>query len=185
VLALLDEVPGVAESRVDWTGRLFLLALEPHARADAIVPEARTVLGGDVRRLEPGAELAAVASYRRGDAWMRSGETVELSRTEARVLAQRHGQEAARAIGLDAQQTGRLIAVIEGEVAAAFERIHAAGRGLPADQGAIFAGVAEGTLAKSRAFLTAEQMQRLGTYCEQVLWGRPGRDEKTPPAEQP
>lgn len=172
MLALLDEVPGVAHSRVDWSGRRFLLELEPRGRADEIVPRARIVLGGDVRRLEPTDELAAVASYRRGEQWMRSGETVALSHAEARVLAQRHGNEAARAIGLDAQQTARLIAVIEGEVAAAFDRIHVAGRGLPADEGALFAGVAERTLAKSRGFLTAEQAERLGAFAAQGAWGR-------------
>ncbi len=172
MLALLDDVPGVADSRVDWTGRRFLLELESHARADAILPQARVVLDGDVRRLEPDEELAAVASYRRGEPWMRSGETVALSHAEARVLAQRHGNEAAQAIGLDAQQTARLIAVIEGEVASAFERIHAEGRGLPADQGALFAGIAERTLVKSRSFLTAAQVERLQAFAAQGMWGR-------------
>jgi hypothetical protein len=182
VLALLDEVPGVAGSRVDWTGRRFLLELEPRARAEAIVPEARKALGGDVRRLEPEEELAAIASYRRGEPWMRSGETVELSRTEARLLAQRHGTDAARAIGLDAQQTARWIAVIEGEIAAEFERIHAAGRGLPADQGELFAGIGERSLAKSRAFLSEEEAEKLATYVRQVLWTRPARKDGAPDA---
>lgn len=172
MLALLDEVPGVAQSRVDWTGRRFLLELEAHARADEILRRARLVLGGDVHRLEPSEEIAAVARYRRGEQWMLSGETVALSQAEARVLAQRHGNEAARAIGLDAQKTARLIAVIEGEVRAAFEGIHAAGRGLPADQDALFAAVAERTLAKARAFLTPEQLERLEASVSQGMWGR-------------
>ena len=182
MLARLDEVPGVAFSRVDWTGRRFLLELESSARADAIVPEARTVLGGDVRRLDPEEELAAIAGYRRGEPWMRSGETVELSRTEARLLAQRHGGDAAQAIGLDDQQTARLIAVIEGEIAAEFERIHAAGRGLPADQATLFAGIGERSLAKSRSFLTAAQFEQLAAYVKQVLWTRPTREGSAPDA---
>ena len=167
MLASLDKVPGVVESRVDWTGRRFLLKISPEVRADTVASRADEALGGGSRRLDPEAEVQATNSFLRGtETWMRAGETLKLSRKEARVLAERYGNEAADSAGLDEQQTQKLIGIMESEVAAAFERIHADNQGLPANFGAIFGDALTSTLEKSRTFLTSEQVQRVKEYCE-------------------
>jgi hypothetical protein len=97
---------------------------------------------------------------------MRAGETLKLSRTEARVLAERYGQEAAESAGLDEARTQKLIGIMESEVAAAFERIHAEGQGLPSNFRAIFGDALTSTLEKSRDFLTPDQLQKVKDYCE-------------------
>ena len=167
VLASLDKVPGVLESRVDWTGRRFLLKINPEVPADTVASSADEALGGGSRRLDPEAESRAATSFFRGtETWMRAGETLKLSRTEASVLAQRYGTEAADSAGLDEQQARKLIGIMESEVAAAFERIHAQGQGLPANFGAIFGDALTSTLEKSRTFLSPDQLQRVEEYCE-------------------
>ena len=172
VLAQLDQVDGVRESRVDWTGRRFLLTLAPGARAERVVESADEALDGDTRVLRDPAAREAIASYLRGEQrWMRAGETRELSRTEARILAVRHGEEAAREADFTPAQTAKFIEVLEGEIAAAFERIHAEGRGLPGDFGATYRRVLADALDKSRAFLSAEQLERVRAYAERMLGG--------------
>lgn len=167
MLASLDEVDGVLESRVDWTGRRFLLKLGPEVPADTVASRADEALGGGSRRLDPEAERQATDSFLRGtETWMRAGETLKLSRTEARILAERYGREAAASAGLDEQQTQNLTGIMEAEVAAVFERIHADGQGLPSNFGAIFGDALTSTLEKSRAFLTPEQLQKVREYCE-------------------
>ena len=167
VLASLDKVTGVLESRVDWTGRRFLLKIDTEVSADTVASRANEAIGGDSRRLDPEAESQATASFLRGtETWMRSGETLKLSRTEARVLAERYGKEAADGAGLDEPQTEKLIGIMEREVAAAFERIHADGQGLPSNFGAIFGDALTSTLEKSRAFLSPDQLQKVKEYCE-------------------
>ena len=167
MLASLDHVPGVLESRVDWTGRRFLLKISPEVPADTVVSRADEALAGGTRRLDPEAEAQAISSFlRETETWMRAGETLQLSRTEARVLAERYGQEAADSAGLDEQQAQKLIGIMETEVAAAFERIHADGQGLPSNFGAIFGAALTSTLEKSRAFLTPDQVQKVKEYCE-------------------
>jgi hypothetical protein len=168
VLALLEEVPAVSEARVDWTGTRFLLALEHDAEVDAVVAAADEVIGGDAHRLDRRAEREAVAGYRRGERWMRSGETFALSREEARVLADRHAREAAAHAGLDLRKTDELVRTLEEELAAAFAEIHARGQGLPSDFDAIFARAAERTIERSRSFLDAGERRRLEEYAEEI-----------------
>lgn len=122
MLAQLDKVEGVAESRVDWTGRYFLLKIAPGRNPEGVATLAISTLKG-ARRLTAAQEAEQVAAYRRGEPWMRAGETLKLSQYEARVLAERFGDEAARKSGLDADQSRRLKVLIEEELSAAFQRV--------------------------------------------------------------
>lgn len=172
VLAQLDELDGVRESRVDWTGRRFLLTLAPGAQVERVAQSADEALDGDTRVLRDPAASQAIASYLRGEQrWMRAGETRELSRAEARILAVRHGEEAAREADFTAAQTAKFVAVLEGEIAAAFERIHAQGRGLPGNFGATYRQVLADALEKSREFLSDAQLERVRAYAERMLGG--------------
>jgi len=156
----LDEIPGVGESRVDWSGRLVLLEVEPGSPVEQVFARADEILEGGTQRLDPRSEAEAIADYRQGAAWMRAGETLRLSRHEAGVLARNLGVEAAREAGLDGEETQRFIAVVEQSIAAAFERIHAAGQGLPSSFGER-AIVLEDVLEKCRDFLSEEKRARL------------------------
>lgn len=167
VLASLEEVPGVIESRVDWTGRRFLLRISRREDVDAVVSQADEALGGGARRLDREAETQAANSFLRGtETWMRAGETLKLSRAEARILAEQHAREAASSAGLNEQQTHQLIGMLESEIAAAFERIHADGKGLPANLGDVCGEALMRTLERSRSFLSADQLQKVKEYCE-------------------
>ncbi len=171
MLALLDEVPGVAESRVDWTGQLFLLSLERATHADAVAARANEILGGDARRLDDARSTEALSAYRRGEKWMRSGETLELSRVEAGVLARSAAAEAMSAANLDEAQRAQLERILEREIAAAFERIHAEGQGLPPRLDDVFGDVRTRTLEQSRDFLTAEQVRAIEEHFADVADG--------------
>jgi hypothetical protein len=161
VLAKLDDVDGVVESRVDWSGRYFLLRLESGAAANDVIGPADDVLDGDVRRLEPRKERELAASFTSGARWMRCDETIALSIEEARILAHRFGEQAAVDASLDADASAKLIATLESEITAAFESIHAAGTGLPENFDEIFASVMTNTLEKCRAFVSAEQLHSI------------------------
>ena len=160
MLALLDDVTGVRDSRIDHSGRYFLLELEPGADAARVVEGSRAVLE-DARRPDERVEDELVLGFRRGETWLRADETIALSREEARILAERDGNAAAREIGLDERKTRDLVRVTEEEIAAAFDRIHAAGRGLDESAQAEFARAGERVVERSRAFLTAEEAERL------------------------
>jgi hypothetical protein len=164
VLARLDEIDGVAESRVDWTGTRFLLMLNARADESAVVARAEETLGDDAQLLDDAATRDILDSYHKGEAWMRSGETLRLSRFEAGVLAKRYGNEAAHEIGLDEAHATKLVDVIEAELTRAFERAHAE-RGLESvpDE---FDAASERILERSREFLDAEQQARLAEYVD-------------------
>ncbi len=164
MLARLDELPGVAESRVDWTGRRFLLRLEPNAQASHVGADAQDALGEDASLLDAEATHAAIDAYRDGEAWMRAGETLRLSRYEAEVLAERFGAEAGSEIGLAAEATRKLVLLFERELNAAFESTHAAagGAGL---SGRIEEAIGR-VFAASAEFLDAAQRDALAEYLE-------------------
>jgi hypothetical protein len=172
VLARLDEIPGVAESRVDWTGRRFLLTLDSSANASRVAEDAASTLGEGATVLGDGDTAAAVADLRRGEAWMRAGETLRLSHHEARVLAERYGDEAADAIGLNEGSKQKLVALFESELDRAFERTHA-GKGGVAVEDEI-AGAVERILASTRGFLSAEQHLALELYLRRFAASRGG-----------
>ena len=162
MLARLDEIPGVAESRVDWTGKRFLLTLEGGAGKRRVAEEAIDTLGEGARTLEEDEVRVVLDSYRKGEAWMRAGETLQLSRFEAGVLAKRYGSEAAAELGLEEGGTKKLVAVFEQEFLRAFESTHA-GRGIEAVPKE-FEAAAKRILESSASFLTPEQRAALAAY---------------------
>jgi protein tyrosine phosphatase (PTP) superfamily phosphohydrolase (DUF442 family) len=183
VLARLDGIPGVAESRVDRSGRRFLLTLDPGADEAGIAREARSELGSDAEVLDPDAEAALLASRRRGELWVTADETIRLSREEASILAARFGEESAREIGLDAEKTRQLVAVLEREVAAAFERFHGRSDALKRfrdEQPAISARVLEA----SRSFLTDAELASLRAFVASKA-PEPEADKCEPPPAAP
>ena len=156
MLARLDEVPGVRESRVEWTGRYVLVGLEQGADEEATAVRAAEVLG-NARRSDPEDEARCIAEFRAGEPWMRSGETLKLSEREAEVLGRRLGAEAAKGAGLGPEQTEKVIAIVEDELRLAFERTHKRGEDRPvADERAFrLAQVKE----RCRAFLTEAEAE--------------------------
>ncbi len=180
MLARLDGIAGVAESRVDWTGRRFLVALETGAPEDEVATAVAEALGG-ATVLDEDDERAAVEAFRRGEAWMGAGETLRLSRHEAHVLAERHGGEAAQELGLAAPTRQELIALVERELLRAFEDVHRSNvpPEIPASPSDCASDTLEALLLEaaariiegSRSFLDAEQHEELEGYLER--FGRP------------
>jgi hypothetical protein len=170
VLASLDEIPGVREARVDHEGVHFLLELEPEAVAGDVVASARDLLP-DARRSPAKVEAELVDGYRHGAIWLRSGDTRELSREEAHILAKRHGEQAAQALGLDDSKRTKLIQILDEETVAAFERVHAAGGGLGTKANDEFHEAAHRAVERCRAFLSADEVSRLTEFVSGLLSG--------------
>ena len=76
MLASLEEIPGVREARVHHDGVYFLFALESDTAAFDVLEGARELLP-DARRPPSGTETELVASFLRGETWLRSSDTVE------------------------------------------------------------------------------------------------------------
>jgi hypothetical protein len=127
VLAQLDAIPGVAESRVDWEGKHVLVRLASGASPEAVLARATPVLGEGAARLDRVSESEKVASFRRGEQWMRSRETVRLSQHEAVVLGKSLSKGAAAKAGLTDDQTARVRSILTEEITRLFERMHASG----------------------------------------------------------
>ncbi len=127
MLARLDRMPGIAESRVDWQGEHVLIRLAPGAAAEDVVSRAAPILGEGARRLDAATEAERVASFRKGEPWMNTEETIRLSRHEADVLAERHARDASKRAGLNEDQGRKLEAALNEEINALFGRIHASG----------------------------------------------------------
>ncbi len=168
MLASLDEIPGVRESRVDHSGRYFLLAVEPETNSAGIVERARTALA-DARRPDERVEADLIDGYRRGDRWMRAGETAQLSREEAHILAARHASDAAKSLGLDEGKAQKLSAVMDEETVAAFDRIHAAGGGLGPRAHQEFQDGARRVIERSRSFLSEAEVVHLSEYIARFM----------------
>lgn len=163
MLARLDRIPGVAETRVERSGRRFLLTLDSDADEAGVARKALEALGADAVVLDREAESDALASRRRGELWVGADETIQLSREEARVLASRFGEEAARELGLTPEKTRKLAEVIEREVAAAFARVHGRGDALEALSGEQEA-ISERVVEACRAFLTDAELKALSDF---------------------
>ena len=176
MLARLDEIHGVAESRVDWTGKRFLLTLEGGSSKSQVAEEARGTLGEGARLLDEEETRSVLDSYRKGEAWMRAGETLRLSRFEAGVLAKRHGDEAAQEIGLGDEGTRTLVELFESELNRAFERAHA-GQGIDAVPGE-FEAAAQRILESSQAFLDSGQQGKLEEYLKRFASAGPRRSTR-------
>ena len=161
MLAQLQSVDGVAQARVDWTGRSFLLILRKPSKAEAAVEAATKILGPSTRRLESKDEREQIQSFVTGAPWLRPGETARMSAHEADVLATRYVTDAARSAGLDDPRTARLIALAREELTSLFERLEQTG--LPSrdvmskEWGALVDRVAD----RSRDFLTESEAERV------------------------
>ena len=127
MLAQLDAIPGIGESRVDWEGKHVLIRLASGASAERVLAGAIPILGEGAARLDRAGEADRVASFRRGDPWMRSAETVRLSRHEAGVLGASLSKGAAAKAGLNDDQAKRVRSILTEEIGVLFERMHASG----------------------------------------------------------
>ncbi|MGH7162256.1 MAG: hypothetical protein ACREID_02130 [Planctomycetota bacterium] len=172
MLARLDELEGVRESRVDWTGRYVLLALEAGADESAVVARAAKVLGEGARRLDESREAEQLGAFRSGEPWLRTDETLKLSEEEARVVGARLGEGAAAAAGLDAEDARLFAEVVQDELRMAFGRLHADGPDAapdPAEEQALRLGRVK---TRSLAFLTEVEAERA---CQALLEAFTGR----------
>ena len=106
--------------------------------------------------------MSRIASFRRGDRWMRTGETLALSEEEARVLGERIADGIAGDLGLDDGRTASLRALFQTEIYRGFERAHASEGPLGQRLDREWPGLLDRVLAGSREFLTEEQVTRLG-----------------------
>lgn len=167
MLARLDEIEGVAETRVDWTGTRFLLALAGGTGKDQVEEQAVRTLGEGARRLDDDEAREVLDSYRKGETWMRAGETLQLSRFEAGVLAKRYANEAAAEIGLDKGGAEKLVALFEQEFIRAFERTHA-GQGIEAVP-AEFEAASKRILEASASSMTPAQHAALAEYLKRFV----------------
>lgn len=168
MLAQIEKVDGVTESRVDWAGRYFLLKLAPGGTPDEVASKASSVLKG-AKRLDAAREGEQIAAYKRGEPWMRSGETLKLSEHEAKVLGERFGNRAAEVAGLNLEQTQRLLEVFQKELTSAFVRLKGTDAHLPMkfrqECPALIARVAE----RCRTFVTDEQAKKIAESLESTF----------------
>ena len=158
MLARLDKVPGVEESRADWEGRLVLIRISPDASLDTVLAGAKSVLGPRTQRLTPAAEAESLSSFRRGDPWLSSKETLRMSRHEAGVLGKRFADHAGARAGLGESQRQRLEAHLTEEIYAKFERNHESGQGIGATSEREWSEMEARFRAKAVDFMTAAQI---------------------------
>lgn len=127
MLARLDGITGVEESRADASGRFFALALAPGADAGAALAGARDALGGGARALDELEARAQLAARERGDPWYARRDTLELCFLEARVLSVRIGAAAAGAARLPGGDRERVAEVARAVLFEVMERVHGEG----------------------------------------------------------
>jgi len=163
VLAQIDKLEDVRESRVDWTGRLVLLHLKETADEGRAIREAAGALGEGTHRVGPDVETASIAAYRRGEPWLRANETLRLSREEARVIAEHEGSLAAKEAGLSSEKTRKLIALVQQEVNAAFERVEKSEGSVGGKLRKELKAAELRSLERSREFLSKEEIERVAS----------------------
>ena len=163
LLADLDQVDGVVESRTSWDGRMLELWLAPGADPERVARDAAAVVGGNSLRVD--------AAAREGvERWFDSAQTVDLSRHEAGVLAARFSAELAAEAGVDPATASQVEEILREELTLAFERAHAAGGGLERLWPEVAA--ARATFEPRVApLLSEEQRARLGAYLDRALSG--------------
>lgn len=127
MLARLDALPGVRESRADASGRHFLLELRPGADRGATVDAACAALGSQARPLDAAAAAAQLSARGRGDPWYAAADTLALCYLEARVLAASAGPAAARAAGLAGGAADAICEAARAVLFGVMERVHGEG----------------------------------------------------------
>ncbi len=174
MLRRLDGIPGVAESRVDWTGRFLLLALEPGADAAAAASAALALLGPGASRLDSAAASEQVEAFRRGERWMRAGETVEMSREEARVLARRTAERVTREEGLAPEEAAAVLAALDEALTEGLRRLHEPGA-VPRGDAAGVAGLLQPVEARLRESLPEGRAARVAAALRRAFLVATGR----------
>jgi hypothetical protein len=124
VLARLDGINGVLESRVEATGRHFVIRSEPMTDIDDLAKRVIEVLGPGSVRLDPPWDATAVTGYGLGELWMTAATTRALSFIEARILSVHRAARAAHVANLDAATTLELQESLYRELVVEFERVH-------------------------------------------------------------
>jgi hypothetical protein len=123
VLARLDGIPGVAESRVEATGRIFAIALSDGADERAVLAAAAEAFRVTPRRLDAAEAAAQLAARAAGDPWYARSEVPALCYVESRMLASRGARSVAPAAGLDREEARRLEDAMRQELFAAMQRV--------------------------------------------------------------
>lgn len=108
MLARLDGIDGVVESRVEATGRVFLLALAEGADEGAVLAAATEAFRGAPRRLDGDAAAAQLAARAAGDPWFSRAEVPALCYLESRLVASRGADAVAAAAGLSREEREKL-----------------------------------------------------------------------------
>ena len=158
------------------------MTLDAGADERAIASAAKSELGASTKVLGGRAESDALASWRRGELWLRSTETLALSREEARVLAAEFVADASAKMGLSSEKARKLGDVVEKELAAAFERTHGRSDALDAFH-AELEHLPQRVLESARAFLTDAELEKLRAFHEARAQQREERE--TAPCEPP
>ena len=161
MLVRLDGIPGVRESRVDASGRFFLLALEEDADEPSVLARAQGVLRGAARRLDAPAAARQVAARVRGDPWFAANEVRALSYVEARILAVRTAASVAASAGLSPAAQEALGELTRSVLFRTVERIHAeGGRETTGWFYEAWPAISQAILDASHAFLDADAHAR-------------------------
>jgi hypothetical protein len=163
VLSRLDGIPGVRESRVDASGRFFLLALQEDGDEVSVLARAQGVLRGAVRRLDAPAAARQVAARVRGDPWFAANEVHALSYVEARILAVRTAASIAATARLAPAAQEALGELTRSILFRTVERIHAeGGRDSTGWFYEAWPAISRAVLDASHAFLDPDAHARVG-----------------------
>jgi hypothetical protein len=127
VLARLESVEGVADVRVEATGRWFALTLAPGADEAAALAGAAAALRKPPRRLAPAEAAAQLARRDAGDPWLSRREIAALCYLEARMLASRGAADVGAAAGLPPAEREALEGAFRMVLFEAMERVLAEG----------------------------------------------------------
>ena len=127
MLARLERVEGIADARVEATGRLFALVLAPGAEEAAALAGAAAALQSTPRRLPPDEAAEQLAHRAAGDPWLSRAEVAALCFLEARLLASRGAGDVAAAAGLEGGERRAMEEAMRRELFAAMERVLAEG----------------------------------------------------------
>jgi ParB-like chromosome segregation protein Spo0J len=127
VLARLESVEGVADVRVEATGRWFALTLAAGAEEAAVLAGAAAALRKPPRRLAPGEAAAQLARRDAGDPWLSRREIATLCYLEARMLAARGAAEVGAAAGLSPPEREAVDGAFRAVLFEAMERVLAEG----------------------------------------------------------
>jgi hypothetical protein len=127
VLARLDRVSGVLESRVEATGRVFALTLAEGADEGAAIAGAAAALRGVPRRLEPAEAAAQTRARASGDPWFTGRDVAALCFLESRLLASRGAVAVAAAAGLSPAERAGVEEAFRDVLFGAMERVLAEG----------------------------------------------------------